>query len=181
MVLACCLWGGLAWGSPGLSIPDGHGAGSFSLLDGGGLSGLGFFDSLDAGDLCFLGAWGAQGPWHPWWHGGRWLWLLWWTLLSQTHSDGVPCLVTRCLSFYRHLGMTWWLVALLGLCWPSPRDQLNLQEEWCSWTWWSWLWEGWWWGLPLEVPLPSQHHLGHSPGMRCPSVWRLPSACEVEV
>ena len=36
-------------------------------------------------------------------------------------------------------------------------------------------------GTPLEMPLPSQHHLGCSPGMRCPLVWGVPLACEVEV
>ena len=36
-------------------------------------------------------------------------------------------------------------------------------------------------GPPLEMPLPSWHHLGCLPGMRCPMVWGVPSACKVEV
>ena len=36
-------------------------------------------------------------------------------------------------------------------------------------------------GSPLEMPLPSWHHLGHSPGMRCPLAEGAPLACEVEV
>ena len=36
-------------------------------------------------------------------------------------------------------------------------------------------------GVPLERLLPSGHHLGCSPGMRCPPAWRDLSACGMEV
>ena len=36
-------------------------------------------------------------------------------------------------------------------------------------------------GTPLEMPPPSQHHLGCSPGMRYPLAEGVPLACEVEV
>ena len=104
----------------------------------------------------------SRGPQHPGWHGCRQLWLLWWTLLSQNHSNEVPCPVPRLLSTYRHQWMTYWPAAPLGLCWPSLKVGPHL-------------WEGDIPGvtamgemvvLPLERLLPSQCHLGHSPGMR---------------
>ena len=45
----------------GLGIPDGCRASHFSLPDGAGAGGLGFFDSLDVGDLCSLDSCKAQG------------------------------------------------------------------------------------------------------------------------
>ena len=36
-------------------------------------------------------------------------------------------------------------------------------------------------GPPLEMPLPSWHHLRHSPWMRCSPAEGVPLACEVEV
>ena len=44
-----------------------------------------------------------------------------------------------------------------------------------------WLWERGWQGFPPGRPLPSQHHLGCSPGMMCPLAQKDLPVCGMEV
>ena len=55
MVLACCLWSDSAWEAPWvLASLMAIEQAALASWDGAGVGGLGFFDSLDASDLCFL-------------------------------------------------------------------------------------------------------------------------------